>query len=108
MNSTKTNATQIVATIPIGRLQRPSVHGPSWNLSPASRRRNTGVMYATYRPMTAIEVIAKYATGLYRYGRPRRNAPTAASQIELVGVRVRGLMRCQNLDAGIAPSREKA
>ena len=39
------NATQIVATIPIGRLQRPSVHGPSWNLSlRAIRRRNTGVM----------------------------------------------------------------
>jgi len=58
--------------------------------------------------MTAIDVTAAYATGLYRYGRARMNAPTAASQIELVGVRVRGLIRCQKLDPGIAPSREKA
>ena len=38
------NTTQIVATIPIGRLHRPSVHGPSWNFLPAISRRNTGVM----------------------------------------------------------------
>ena len=56
--------TQIVATIPIGRLHRPSVHGPDSNLSPARSRRKTGAMYATYRPMTAIDVIAKYATEL--------------------------------------------
>ncbi len=40
-------------------------------------------------------------------------APTSAdrtipSQIELVGVRVFGLMRCQNFDPGSAPSRLKA
>ena len=35
-------------------------------------------------------------------------APTAANQIELVGVRVRGLIRCQNWSRGTAPSREKA
>ena len=39
---------------------------------------------------------------------PRMNAPTAANQIEFVGVRVRGLIRCQNELPGIAPSREKA
>ena len=58
--------------------------------------------------MTAIEVMAAYATGLYRYGRPRMNAPTAASQIEFVGVRVRLLIRCQNELPGTAPSRENA
>ena len=58
--------------------------------------------------MTAIDVIAKYATGLHRYGSPRMKAPTAASQIELVGVRVRLLIRCQKPEAGTAPSREKA
>ena len=36
------------------------------------------------------------------------NAPTAASQIEFVGVRVRLLIRCQKLVPGIAPSRENA
>ena len=36
------------------------------------------------------------------------NAPTAASQIELVGVRVRLLIRCQKRLPGTAPSREKA
>jgi len=35
-------------------------------------------------------------------------APTAANQIELVGVRVRGLILCQNCEPGTAPSREKA
>jgi hypothetical protein len=36
------------------------------------------------------------------------NAPPAPSQIALVGVRVRGLTRCQKAEAGSAPSREKA
>ena len=35
-------------------------------------------------------------------------APPAASQIAFVGVRVRGLIRCQNAEAGSAPSRENA
>ena len=94
------NTTQIVAPIPIGRLQRPSFQGPPGTIEPARSRRNTGVMYAMYRPMTAIDVTAAYATGLNRYGRPRMNAPTAASQIEFVGVRVRGLIRCQKFAAG--------
>ena len=58
MNRTKMNTTQIVATVPIGRLQRPRFHGPASNLSPARSRRKTGVTYATYSPMTAIEVTA--------------------------------------------------
>ena len=41
-------------------------------------------------------------------GRPSTNAPAAASQIALVGVRLRLLMRCQNAENGSAPSREKA
>ena len=58
--------------------------------------------------MTAIEVTAPYAAAFHRYGRPSRNAPPAASQIALVGVRVRGLIRCQNAEPGRAPSRENA
>ena len=42
MNRMKMNTTQIVATIPIGRLQRPSVHGPSLKRFPARSRRKTG------------------------------------------------------------------
>ena len=51
---------------------------------------------------------AAYAVTFHRYGTPRMNAPTAASQIAFVGVRVRLLMRCQNAEAGSAPSRENA
>src|SRR6476659_520888 len=102
------NTSQMVAIVPIGRLQRPRVQGPGTNESPARSRRKTGVMYAMYRPMTAIDVMAKKATALNRYGMPKMKAPTAANQMEFVGVRVRGLIRCQNELPGIAPSRAKA
>src|SRR4029077_21233612 len=58
--------------------------------------------------MTAIDVTAAYASAFHRYGSPRMKAPTAANQIELVGVRVRLLTLCQKFDAGRAPSRENA
>src|SRR3954467_13789129 len=61
-----------------------------------------------YRPITAMEVTAAYAVAFQRYGSPRTKAPPAASQMALVGVRVRGLMWCQKDEAGSAPSREKA
>ena len=41
-------------------------------------------------------------------GTPARKARTAQIQIEFVGVRVRGLMRCHSLWPGTAPSRENA
>ena len=50
--------TQVTAMIPIGRDQRPRCHGPRWKSAPRRSRRNVGSTYATYRPMTAIEVTA--------------------------------------------------
>jgi predicted membrane protein len=108
MNRMAMKITQIVAVIPIGRPHRPSVHGPASNRSPARTRRKTGATYATYSAMTAIDVTAAYATVLYRYGRARMNAPAAASQMEFVGVRVLGFIRCQKPEKGTAPSRENA
>ena len=52
------NTTQTQAMIPIGRDQRPRCHGPRWKLEPSRSRRNVGSTYATYRPITAIEVTA--------------------------------------------------
>src|SRR4029077_8982528 len=102
------NAIQITAIQPTIALQCPSCHGTGWNRLPAMRRSRMGMPYAMYRPMTAIDVTAAYAVGFHRYGRPRMKAPTAANQMELVGVRVRLLIRCQNSEPGTAPSREKA
>ena len=45
--------------------------------------------------MVAIDVTAAYATLLQSTGTARRKAKTTQNQMELVGVRVRGLMRCQ-------------
>src|ERR1700732_3392953 len=102
------NATQTTATMPIGRLQAPRCHGPRTNRSPASSRRKIGIAYAMYRPMTEIEVTAKYAAVFQIAGSVKIAAPATASQMELVGVRVRLLIRCQKFDPGSAPSREKA
>src|SRR5487761_1445322 len=108
MNRIVMITTQVTAVMPIGRDQRPRCHGPRRNSEPSRSRRNVGSTYATYRPMTAIDVTAAYAVLLPRYGRPRSSAPIAASQIALVGVRVRGLTLCQNALNGSAPSRENA
>src|SRR5579859_4629333 len=45
----------------------PSVHVPVTNLSPIRQRRNTGIVYAMYRPMTEIDVTARNATGVPRW-----------------------------------------
>ena len=58
MNSTVMNTTQTQAMIPIGRDHRPRCHGPRTKAEPSRSRRNVGSTYATYRPMTAIEVTA--------------------------------------------------
>ena len=57
-----------------------------------------------------IAVTAKYATMLpFQYaGTKSSHARTAASQMALVGVRVRLLMVCHHLLPGAAPSRENA
>src|ERR1022692_4171434 len=65
-------ATQQNATGLIHLYLVPSVHVPVWNFSPIRQRRNTGIVYAIYRPITEIEVTARNATGgpsvLGRYG----------------------------------------
>jgi hypothetical protein len=66
MNRIVMNTTQTTAMMPIGRLQRPRCHGPRTNRSPASSRRKVGITYATYRPMTAMEVTAAYAVAFHR------------------------------------------
>src|SRR5579859_3157596 len=45
----------------------PSVHGPFAKLSPIRQRRNTGIVYAMYRPITEIDVTARNATGVPRW-----------------------------------------
>src|SRR5512138_2119723 len=99
--------TQTIASQPIGALHLPRFHGPGWK-SGFIRRRNTGATYAMYRPITAIEVAARYAVVFQSDGRTRRTASVTHSQIELVGVPVRGLTCFQIREPGSAPSRENA
>src|SRR3954454_8431983 len=58
--------------------------------------------------MTAIEVTARYAVALNRAGEARITDSATHSQIELVGVPVRGLTLAQIREPGRALSREKA
>src|SRR3954470_23349305 len=58
--------------------------------------------------MTAIEVAARYAVVFHSDGSTRRVEITTQSQIELVGVPVRGLTCFHSREPGNAPSREKA
>ena len=43
MNSTVMITTQTTATVPTGRLQRPSCHGPGRNAEPSRSRRKVGM-----------------------------------------------------------------
>src|SRR2546421_2957242 len=61
-----------------------------------------------YRPMTAIEVAARYAEVFHSDGTPRIAEQTTHSQMELVGVPVRGLTFRQIREPGSAPSRLNA
>src|SRR2546421_4216197 len=61
-----------------------------------------------YRPMTAIEVAARYAELLHSDGTTSTVEQTTHSQMELVGVPVRGLTRRQMREPGSAPSRLNA
>src|SRR5437016_7123525 len=58
--------------------------------------------------MTATEVAARYAVVFHSDGRTRIDEQVTHSQIELVGVPVRGLTLRQIRDPGIAPSRLNA
>src|SRR6476661_3137244 len=58
--------------------------------------------------MTATEVTAKKATWFHRAGIVRMNERVAHSQIEFVGVPVRGLIRAHSGEPGRALSRENA
>src|SRR5262245_1097479 len=99
--------TQMTAIQPTGRLQRPRFHGPGTNCGLRSRR-NTGVTYATYSPMTEMAVAARYAVLFHSAGSTSTTEQTTQSQIELVGVPVRVLTFFQRADPGSAPSRLKA
>src|SRR5256885_12694221 len=61
-----------------------------------------------YRPMTAIEVAARYAELFHSDGTTSTVEQTTHSQMELVGVPVRGLTRRQMREPGSAPSRLNA
>ena len=61
-----------------------------------------------YRPITAIEVTARYAVLFHSEGSTSTVEQTTHSQMEFVGVRVRGLTRDQIAEPGSAPSRLKA
>src|SRR5665213_198075 len=90
----------------------PRVHGPGANASPARQRRNTGIVYAMYSPITAIDVTARNATGVPavfgKYaGIVITSAKTAMNSTDHVGVRFAPRRR-QRLWPGTAPSRENA
>src|SRR6476620_3500586 len=61
-----------------------------------------------YSPITAMDVTAKYAIRLFSAGRARMSEQVTHSQIELVGVPVRGLTFDHSLDPGSALSRLNA
>src|ERR1700727_324635 len=61
-----------------------------------------------YSPITAIEVTAAYAVKLQIAGSASTIEQPTQSQMEFVGVPVRGLTFAQRFDPGIALSREKA
>src|SRR3954471_6140314 len=61
-----------------------------------------------YKPITAIEVTARYAVVFHNEGSTRIIDMATHSQIELVGVPVRGLTFFHIRDPGSAPSRENA
>src|SRR5215217_5631274 len=61
-----------------------------------------------YRPMTAIDVTARYATTLLSAGVASTTEQATHSQMEFVGVPVRGLTFAHSRDPGRAPSRLNA
>ena len=90
----------------------PSVHEPVWNASPFRQRRNTGIVYAMYRPITEIDVTARNATGVpLEFGKNAGTVTIAAHRITNstahVGVLFLPSFR-HRLWPGIAPSRENA
>src|SRR4051794_11293954 len=107
MNSTQMMITQPIAVHPTMPLYRPRFHGPA-RKSGLRSRRNTGATYAMYSPMTAIEVTARYAVVFHSEGSTSTAEQTTQSQIEFVGVPVRGLTFFQIRDPGSAPSRLNA
>src|SRR5665647_3888908 len=101
------NPTHAMAIQPMAALYLPRFHSPIWK-SGLSRRSRTGVMYAMYSPITAMEVTAKYAVVLFSAGLARTSEQTVQSQMELVGVPVRRLTFAHSSEPGSAPSRENA
>src|SRR3954452_3031151 len=61
-----------------------------------------------YRPMTAMDVTARYATTLLRAGAASTTEQQTHSQMEFVGVPVRGLTLAHSREPGSAPSRLNA
>src|ERR1051325_11182186 len=61
-----------------------------------------------YSPITAIEVAARYAVVFHNDGSTSRVDIVTHSQMELVGVPVRGLTCFHSREPGSAPSRAKA
>src|SRR3954454_16017904 len=61
-----------------------------------------------YSPITAIEVAARYAVVFHNDGSTSSVESETHSQIELVGVPVRGLTCFHNREPGSAPSRANA
>src|SRR4051794_29951378 len=106
-NSTQMTATQTIAVQPTTALHRPRFHGPC-RKSGLRSRRNTGRTYAMYRPITEIAVAARYAVLFHNAGSTRTIEQTTHSQIELVGVPVRGLTCFHSAEPGSAPSRLNA
>ncbi len=99
--------THTTAIQPTTALHRPRFHGPGTKFR-SRRRRNTGVTYAMYRPMTAIEVTARYAVRFHIAGTVSTIDSATQSQIEFVGVPVRGFTFAHTREPGIALSRENA
>src|SRR5665213_2411154 len=62
----------------------PRVHGPGANASPARQRRNTGIVYAMYSPITEIDVTAFAPSTLseaVRIGRTVENPASALAPV---------------------------
>ena len=58
IRTTQMKSTQTTAIVPMGLLHFPRFHGPGLNESPARNRRNVGITYAIYSPITAMAVAA--------------------------------------------------
>src|ERR1700694_3266903 len=89
-NRMQMKTTHTIAIHPMSGLHLPRCHGPGSKLL-LRRRSSTGVTYAMYRPMTAIDVTARYAVRLNIAGAARTIEQATHNQMEVVGVPVRGL-----------------